>query len=358
MTIEYAELARDASPTVAGFNRESGKVTSRLYVSGDEDISDVILDLLGSVSVKSSESRLTRKLPKAHPMYPWLFAGAINNIVGVGFTGEVDPFFSLGTVYDYAPTSYAGYDRYELTVEYIQPWYPLLPDEDIKTLTTTWYNEIGVSTSLTYSREWERFVDIEIQPVPEMITATQGNMVFRLSDATPTSPGAPPHRIPFPGMPSMLWPKSVINLTWYNVPYSYVSSVNSYLTKYIGYVNQFQFLFRYDPGTLLYTGFTARRYTPPVPKYDSIDDKYIIEKVCDITMKFEYTSRSVESTTATISNPNWIAGGHNCLPWMKNRKYYYATTAEIGTDGNPAKWIPLYLSVPFEILFQNPDVSE
>ena len=54
-------------------------------------------------------------------------------------------------------------------------------------------------------------------------------------------------------------------------------------------------------------------------------------------------------------NANWVVGGHNLLPWLTTRKYYYATTYDPASPATQAKWFPSYNSFPFELLFTDPD---
>ena len=113
-------------------------------------------------------------------------------------------------------------------------------------------------------------------------------------------------------------------------------------------------------GSLLFTGLSTRPYTPPVPTLDLFEGVYSAEKLCDVEFNFEYTNRSNGGATPTISNPNWIAAGHNLLPWLYDRKFYYATATPFirppATDTDPSVWAPTYESFPFQLLFTDPDV--
>ena len=141
-------------------------------------------------------------------------------------------------------------------------------------------------------------------------------------------------------------------MTWYAVPYSYVTSPDSYLTLYAGRVNQRE-MWGYKPGQLRYESFRARRYTPTVPPQRTGDfgGPYAFYKLCDISLMFRY-SRAEATAPPTPSNPSHVVDGFNAPPWLKNKKFYYMVAKSL----TEAEQIPIHLSFAAELLFSDPDV--
>ena len=347
---DYTEFVSELSPSASGFAMEGGRATLQLWVAAGE-LEDAITDLLGDVE-SSGTGGLVRTLPKAHPRFPWMFASRISNIQGRKWTGKEPSEAELE-----APPlgHYAEYDRYLLSVDFEPRMYAVLSDEAIPTESVTWYTENGEVRSYDRPQEWLRFAWGQMVWQPELITAQRGQMVFRTSDATEPSP---PHRTAFQSFPRMTLPKALVKFHWYQVPLGWVDSENSWIVRGIGKINQLDWN-GYPAGSLLFTGLGTRPYTPPVPTLDLFEGVYSAEKLCDVEFNFEYTNRSNGGATPTISNPNWIAAGHNLLPWLYDRKFYYATARPLGADAadtEPSKWVPTYESFPFQLLFTDPDV--
>ena len=348
---DYTEFVSELSPSTAGFAMEGGRATLQLWVAAGE-LEDAITDLLGDVE-SSGTGGLVRTLPKAHPRFPWMFASRISNIQGRKWTGKEPSEAEL----EAPPLDfYAEYDRYLLTVDFEPRPYPVLSDEAIPSESFTWYDESGASQSENRPEEWRRFCWGYPVPQPELITAQRGMMVFRLSDAT--EPAAP-HLTSFPDHPRMILPKAALKFVFHQIPLQWVTSESSWIVRGIGKINQLEWN-SYPAGSLLYTAPSVRPYTPPVPTLDLFEGVYSAEKLCDVEFNFEYTNRSNGGATPTISNPNWIAAGHNLLPWLYDRKFYYATATPFirppATDTDPSVWAPTYESFPFQLLFTDPDV--
>lgn len=333
--VTFNERADDLSPGVGGFDMKGGKATLILDVAPDE-LEDAITELLGSVS-PAGDGTLTRTLPKAHPFWPWLFASRISNIQGVRFNEAVEANDELE-----APSldEYGEYELWRLTVEFEPRPYAVLADDSIELESVNWYDEAGGGGPVDLSTEYYRFTDYDVLPQPELITANQGQMSLVIGVSTTAV---------FQSFPRITMPKAVVKFRWYQIPFSYVDSTNSYLTDYIGYINQNAW-YGWPAGSLLYTGATVVRYTPPVP--DVVPGfagvSFSTEKLCDVELVFEYTKREAEYTP-TLSNPNWIVGGHNLQPRFTDRKFYYVKS---NADGQS-----LFPSVPFDLLFHDPDVS-
>jgi hypothetical protein len=196
----------------------------------------------------------------------------------------------------------------------------------------------------------------------EFISAQQGQMIFR---------GGSPNGIPFQDSPRMYLPDSMIKFRWYDVPFRYLTSQYSYLVRFVGYINQTAFgyinnsgtLAPWQPGTLLYKGASpiGEARTPPVPSpgllaYNT-GDSFTTSKIVDLELTFHYTARTAGSSFG-VSNSNWIAAGHNLLPWLTDRKFYYATSQNPANPSDATAWYPTYSSLPFQLLFTDPDLTQ
>jgi hypothetical protein len=108
------------------------------------------------------------------------------------------------------------------------------------------------------------------------------------------------------------------------------------------------------PGQLLYKDFTYVVYTPSTGlETNLLGNGESSQKLADITLNFVWTNRELpngESLHTKVSNLNYVAGGHNLLPFQGTRTYSYAELQTIGGDRRPD-----YLSAPLELLWTDPD---
>lgn len=335
--VDFIEYVQSYSPGSASFGMEGGRATLQLDVLA-ADLDDAIVQLLGACE-PSRLGGLNRTMPKAHPRFPWMFAQTISNIQGFGVTTQTAAEADLEAT---TLEQFAEYPRYRLTVEFLPRMYPVLEDNKITSSSVSYTDDSGNPASKTCYTEWERFTDYDILPQPQEITAQYGQMKF-IRDDHPTEPSGNT----FHGFPRILINNSQIRFRWIQVPFSYLDSSSSYLTRYAGYINQ-QDWYGWPAGSLLYRGCTARRYVPPVPArlVENGATTFSIAKLCDIEMIFDFTERTIGSA-ATAAASNYIAAGHNLMPWIQDRKFYYV----ISNSSNA----PTYLSVPFQLLFQDPD---
>lgn len=344
---DFIEYVQSTSPGAASFAMEGGRATLLLDVIGPADnLEEAITELLGACKAKG-DGRLERTLPKAHPLFPWLFCERINNIQGMGPDADdtpAEPELEAPSL-----SSYQGYSRYRLTCEFTPRPYAVLPDSEVEVSSSSYYTDAGGSTSSTVAQEWVRFLDVQADAKPELATAQQGEMVFLTNAGT-----TPPHNVSFPGFPRIYLPNGQVRMRWYQVPERYVSSRNSNLKKYIGRVNQTGFD-QWEAGELLYLGYTQRRYTPPIPdRVANNNDNTIFtaEKLVDLELTFEETVRTIGSAW-TPSNASWVAGGHNLQPFLRDQKFYFAGRK----SSTASERLPTFLSFQIGLLFTDPDVA-
>src|SRR2546421_577504 len=85
LPIVYLEKVASLSPGQAGFALDQGRGTLLYDVTNPLQVEDALTDILGTTDYDGpGDGRLSRKLPKAHPFYPWLYAERLSNIQGVG----------------------------------------------------------------------------------------------------------------------------------------------------------------------------------------------------------------------------------------------------------------------------------
>jgi hypothetical protein len=369
------DIKSDATePGGAGCNLQGGRATLTMDMDLDEDMPDAaqvqqaITELLGGTSLAATDGRLVRTPPMAHPLFPYWVVSNITSIQGVGEPTWEDPDTDL----EVPPLgNYALYPTYRFTVEFGPRPYPVLEDDSIVTVldSTNFHLDDGTLTNVTYATEWNRYCDIEMLSLDSYVEGRQGQCVFRTASAV-----KPPHNTTFTGAPRIYLPDGVVKIRWYQVPYRYISSINSHLLRWKGRVNQGLFKMqghRFEPGQLLYQNFTHARYTPPVQALDQFEPGlFAVGKLVDIELTFLHTSR-VGTDVPTPANLSWIAAGHNLFPRLGGPPgFYYVTTvavdpaagpatpaaSKIAYDAaNPAKWPPMFLSFPVELLFTDPD---
>ena len=358
----FEERIESVSPSTAGFNTRTGRATMSLFLRVNmtatagytgsvlnEDTNVFPIDLLsapqtilGGVNTDiSADGRLNRVLPFAHPQWPFLYANNIANVHGIGAPTLVTSISPLEAT---PMPAFALYPVYEFVVEFTNRDYAVLPDEDMETQELTWTDVDKAELTATVAWEWLRYTYYQSNPQNDWITASIGNgFTFQ------TFSGAEPKGAVYAGMPRVLLPNEVIKLTWTQVPYRYYSSPNSFLRRFRGRINQFAW-YDWDVGELLYLNCNPIRYTPPILQAANwLLGSTTVEKWCDMEMYFLATRRDGVDLP-TPANANFIAAGHNLVPWQQNNLFYYAA--------NATSLFPQFTSFPFELLFTDPDIGE
>lgn len=352
------------SPGRAGFSFESARATLPYYCKPDS-LENNLKIILGSV-IPDGVGGLSRGLPSAHPRYTWLYASNVNTIESFGHHDGTNRSARVTTeTYLEAPPITNSYMKYlvdEYTIEFTPRPYALIDDSSIRaeTETITWQDQNDSTTTITVNKEWLRYTDFVFEPAAEFITANQGQMVFVRDDSdidpAPSGTSNLPHGVALTGFPKILLNKSIIKFTWFQVPYSFVVSANSRLFSYAGMVNQLDW-YGVPKGELLYMGFSAKRYVPPVPERVMWPGgaAFSTAKVCDIEMTFLRVKRTTPAAP-TPSKIRWVAKGHNLHPWFGTREYFYVIMPDPAALNDESKWRPTYESAPFQMLFVDPDI--
>ncbi len=335
-----------------------------------EDLLQTPLTILGYTSTEAEDGRIFRELPFRHPLYGRLFAYKLSC---TSMTEDLhQPQIDVNVNPD-TPSSgpFALHRNYLYKVQYHIPSFPILPNRSIKTSTLTWYDVDG-SKQITpnVANEWLRYTDAVITDREDIITATVGlNSKFR------TGTSAPPFNTEFTSQTSMRIPNRMLKVWFFDAPYRYWTSPNSFMRRLNGRINQFP-IFDYDAGELLYQGATYTRYDKnlDIPDADNdvlpTQDRLNFNKLATFVFTFIVAEGRVGSNLPVAggllpsnrppTNLNYIyKTGHNLQPWLFDKKYYYVSqdiidpiTKEV-IDSPPS-----FYSAPMEFLFCDPDVVE
>lgn len=364
---DYNERIAGKSPHKIGFQRQGGGRATLPMIIGNKgdgvgaitsvtELHDAIREILGFTTTHPNGEGLARKLPKCHPMFPQLYANAIQEMVGLGRPTMTDA--APGTMETDTFDSFALYPAYELMVEFSPRMYTLCGDDDItqnQTFSINWTDTDGVTVAYEYAKEWLRYTDSERVPAGTWITAESGQFLFDVSG------GAIPNGVSAgAGQIRMFMPEEGLKVTWYEVPYDFVdtgsTSISSYISQGLGCVNQHDWN-GYTAGTLLLHGIALTRYVPPMPEYASDpENKAIVraKKLCDITFIMTFKEPDLTANPSAAANAQTVQYGHNLMPYAWTGGWYYAKTnvpAAASQDGKP-----LFPSFPYQLLFTNPGV--
>jgi hypothetical protein len=261
------------------------------------------------------------------------------------------PFFTL-------------YDHYEIEVSYQSSNYPVLNDLAIDTLSSVWYQpppaQANQQTKFTYAFEWQRYLTWLQVPQNDWITGIAGQSRFETGDNTLPGNADPTKAVSFQGMPRMWLPNQMVRLLWHQVPWRYVYSANSYLNRYLGMVNQFDFFdignlnFLFPAGSLLYLGYNPVSYMSPAAVIQQwVGGIDVTTMLVDLELIFLYTNRK-QTNVPNVPNRNFIPSGHNLEPYFPLRNFFYTYFVDDSGNG-AANSYPYWFSFPVELLFTDPD---
>lgn len=370
----YLERMEDQSPTAATFSNAAQSVTANYYFSNPtfDQLRLSVVDVLGYTDTRVGDGRIKRRLPLRHPAYSWMFADSCSP-QGVGSEHTVQ-YLTDGIGSPVIP-AFVLHENFQYRITFSPRPYNSWQDKDIKLVDGTYYPKddpgTGGGTAYKAAQEWLRFTTFDVYPMNNFITAQQGQMVFRVSG---NGGAAEPDGFMFQDSPRLYLPDSILKVRWYEVPYRYLTSANSYLTKFVGHINQNDFGFPnpnggalepFTKGSLLYLGANPTRiYTPPIPSEGVLSanfgDSFQRSRLCDLELTFMYTARKIGSDTGNTPdfsavNRNWVVGGFNLMPWLTTRKFYYVSSYDPSAPSVQAKWRPMYNSFAFPLLFTDPD---
>lgn len=399
VTFEYIEETDpDGAISQAGFSRDDSKSSRKFrirqitdpLVTGEieegqpvpdplpitlQNLTDIVIDLLGSTDLEdrpgNSDGRISRITPKADPVWQNLYATGITSIRGVGkkTDGTATP-----SIFNRIISKFCHYPEYVGEVDFAKLLYNVLDDQQISCYSSEGHLQNDNSDGkhypadgeegfyFRYAEEYNRYTQWIETPTNNFMSAQLGGMKFRTTDAL--------NNTLFQDGPKLLLPDSVIQFKWWDVPYRYLTDPNSYLTNYVGTINEFDFL-DWEAGSLLYLGAIPEARTPPIQQLlNLLGFNFGVNqtRICDLTLNFVHTRRLGASIPASISeaggtgalfsNKNRIPKGHNLFPNIATRKFYYITSFDSDQPKNQDLWEPYFNAFPHQMLFTDPQTNQ
>lgn len=402
MVARFEERAGDAPPPVFRFTTEGGTSVRSYQLADDvlngadqvptpltkQQIYDQLRTVLGytyqwadgPAGGPGGPGSVNRLMPMPDPQFPSLFADRadINFADKEGFQTGVNGDLSLAVPIFAAPAGggFCDYNAQQWAVTLSSRPYTLFPNDRLFKVSVDYFDEDGDRRRLYHYREWLRYVSRHTRFVDTRVSASvASSMMFRAPGLAAPFDGI--DNTPFTGIPDMVIPDTLLIFTWYGVPERYVNHPDSYLVKYRGYINQLPW-YKWRAGQLLYEGCDVlRTYIQPEflpalfggdrvlgaggvdvadPEEAELTGTFGANRVVDVQITVRLTTRTsqVVIPVSELPNGNWLAAGHNLLPHFQSRRFFYANANQ--TD--VTKRVPTYLSVPFEILWQDPAFPE
>ena len=200
--------------------------------------------------------------------------------------------------------------------------------------------------STYYNREYLRYTSVTFEPSVEVLQMdSMANLVFKTG---------PQRGQAFPTPVGILLPQAKLKLKWMWVPHAFLADqpmgkipFRRKIQEKLGHVNSKQFLF-FPPGTLLFTGYSTEPIVTPLP--DLASNSVIMQLSWNV--EFEFTI--LETVAAQWANDllEWQNRGHNVFPCRADRRFYPATVAMVGQQGqNQTNTTPLYDGTDFSTIF-------
>jgi len=392
--IRFPETIGSTSPSNTGFSMDGGKASMEFMV-GSEQAWRVLEQLIGNCSELPPElppaailakAGLQRKLPLAHPQFPWFFATAIESYKGHKYKKTVDYIYEVtedpnARLLASAYPVFADYSEYKISVGFEPRPYKILPDEymEFNKISLTYYPPKPNNTAIEFTDiwpEWERFCYVTSAPRAEYLSGNLGQYAYYIPSMAEKDPPLDVYQMTNAGQVKILIPSKVVVAKWFQVPYSYVTGSKSPDNKTvfdlaIGSVNQLPIFggewdTGYPAGSLLLEAVNVTKiYPKPFPELKDIPGGippitykgYTAELLCDIDFVFIHRNPKTDEIYPDPSEGgNEIYAGHNLLPYLQGNTWY-AGIIRGATKGDelPEDIQPmLYPSFPMELLFCNP----
>lgn len=371
---DLKERIGSTAPNDSSFGIDGNASATMSYIvngpMGPSGEVDAFLNEVFPSSYMKTTAVIGRNNPMAHPYFRWMYASSISNVRGIGLkrdsNGNDSRMEWVNTdgdkSYQKVPSYFGAYDKYEVTVVFTPMPYYIFGDDLITTSTLTYAKDNGdLSNVPGVTNEYSRYVSYKTSVAAEYVTIKAGNFEFISEDNSV-------NKKPFPGFSGKtLLPKTVLNLTWHQVPYNFIFPTQPQCENIyngLGRVNQIEFL-GFGPGELLFTGIESKEYTrnffggnfntlnPLQAGWGLTDFLY-----ADITFKLLYvgfeTNYPYERSTY---NNSYVYRGHNLGIYLGNQKYYPIVTNTAQTFENKFRWKPIYESYPFQLMFFGDPVS-
>lgn len=247
------------------------------------DMQDMITQVQGTTYVQNRNRTLcnpmSRDLPLAHPIWPWLTSSKILSVQGKGGNQNNQTLTASPSVESVRPITpaYSQPDTYEVTVEFEKKPYALMTDSQIRfryrfdpdlIFSNSWYapttnyvqrtdpavqfipnsgydagynpivnGQLINPIRFSYATEWERYTEWSIEPLGDTVSVNNGTMEFKCAPGVLLAPtGAK-----FPAPVKQFLPDAIVRMKWFGVPLRYVTSPYSVFQAFVGRINQYPF---------------------------------------------------------------------------------------------------------------------
>jgi hypothetical protein len=390
----YLESIDSISHNAATMSTQEGRApwTYILNAPTVNDLATFIVNVFGTTDITvSTNGVLNRTLPLTHPLWPSFYAASISSIHGIGSPTVQPASFALLNLGTQIPQM-ALYPKYAITIDFAPRIYSLTTNGAIPAVQGTWYPPVlpgflgGNSAAENplgyfYAGEWVRYTTFKLSASPEYVTAKQAAMRF-FAPSLFQAPGFLWSTAPsFPGLIQKFLNNQMLKVWWYQVPYRYIYSLNSYIRQAIGRINQYPWYW-WDAGQLLFLNYNVNPYISPFPQYDkpfsgrglpqAFETVVNQSLLVDIELDFLVTTRQLAAADGGAANViakfpqvawqmNWLIAHHNLMPYWADNQFHYVGRGVDSINLNPphadnaSAGTPPFLSFPFELLFTDPD---
>lgn len=320
-------VSRTPSTQAYRFQTDQTQATFSMEVYWDDFINNgsdgVVPRILGYPSVVdgigNTITRISRSLPMAHPLFPWLYATAITDVRGIKQTG--------------IKNGLSSYDRAILTIAFTSLNYNILSDAQLPNFS------IGANE---FPNESLRFVVKHPKPKVEYISLDR--YFFKYAEGV-----SPPNGNTFPLGIGKITVKVDLEWTWCDVPDRAIFDSNGYAPRIyplMGTVNSVAFA-GCDPGTLLFypPEFTPRMapVSPDATGILSVDSAGNISNVprtWDVRFRFGYWDPAPRGVPAG-SNKGW-----NLAIWPGDQKFYLVQSSKGNNLFEPGAFLNAFAPIP------------
>lgn len=309
-------ITKAGSTATYSFSPNQQQLTFTIRVKFDE-FPQAVSELMGYSFVSGVPLKLRRAIPKAHPLFPWLYCVGVSQVVGIGPKKEPKLFKNNA---DVVTGAIQDYEYALLTCHFSTVPYTILTDTEL----------FGLG-----GQEWRRFTTRRFKPFVNLAVTEKGMYKFA------EGPGAGPPPVALDVGLSKAIRKTVITLDWFDVPWRAVYNPSGYPTNLeaaVGRVNFNEFL-GFPTGTLLCLPYEITEHvsgsTPlNVQLQNGVDPPLLY----NVSLSFEIYQPDVGGAFQ----------GHNTVPYKIDGLNYLVTT----TGG--ALGTKLFEYYDFDKIFQIP----
>lgn len=350
--VDWVIKEDDVSPNAASFGRDEAQ--AMLTIDSREDaftLPTLIKDILGySVVDPAAGSQMIRYLPWRHPLFRWMTARKITNMVFFGPVAVGNDVHGRFSFHQDSNNLTAPNTR--TTILFAAEPYDVLDEDEI-------------TDDVLGRQEWLRFVEKVDEPQVEFLTTERGTLRWAEEPVNPmvydegtnaeiagslfTGGNGNPIRQGW----TIRWQKRNIRMIWHQVPQDGIynpadGQLSPNISEGIGKVNDDDFL-GYAPGTLLANEIRITPHTAPIPPSFVGVANFSGQVARTYTVEFNFLHTDPPYDPDSTSGPGLTpARGWNILPTpLSSPEYWMLATRNGDTTGQR-----LYQNYPYESFFE------